>query len=362
MTKKYVIAILGATGAVGTRMVDQLAKSDIPVAELRLLASKRSVGKQMDFRGRQLMVSEAVPDSFNGVDIVLASAGGQVSAELLPEAVKRGAVCVDNTSYFRMNEHVPLVVPEVNAAEVSQHHGIIANPNCSTIQMVVALNPVRKRYGLNQIVVSTYQSAGGAGQAGIDELYREASEHLSGQAMTSQILPVKGQDHHYPLAFNLLPQIDVFEEGDYTHEEWKMIHETKKILCGDKNSRALKVTATCVRVPVPITHGETVYFTTDATPTPAAIRQTLTTAPGVVVQDDPKQQLYPQPVNAVGSQETFVGRIRADMENARAYHMWVVADNLVKGAAGNAVQIVEALIQRGAVHGSPASAPLFMKK
>lgn len=359
MSKSYSIAILGATGAVGTRMIDQLAKSDIKVSKLCLLASKRSVGKVLNFRGQSLKVQEAFPESFDGIDIVLASAGGKVSAKLLPEAVKRGAVCIDNSSYFRMNDNVPLVVPEVNAECVKKHHGIVANPNCSTIQMTVALNPVRQKYGLNQIIVSTYQAAGGAGQAGIDELYQEATAYLNDETMQSKILPVKDGQKHYPIAFNLLPQIDVFEEADYTHEEWKMIHETKKIMCGDKNSQQLKVTATCVRVPVPITHGETVYFTTDTTPTPDEIRNTLETAPGVTVQDDPKHQIYPQPIEAVGSQQTFVGRIRSDMENDSAYHMWVVADNLVKGAAGNAVQIVEELIKQDEVHGSQDFADLF---
>lgn len=359
MSKSYVVAILGATGAVGTRMVDQLAESDIQVSKLKLLASARSVGKKMGFRGQSLTVQAATPDSFNGVDIVLASAGGQVSARLLPEAVKRGAVCIDNTSYFRMNDHVPLIVPEVNVDQIQNHHGIIANPNCSTIEMVVALNPVRVKYGLKQIIVSTYQSAGGAGQAGIKELYREAKAYLNNEPVKSEILPVKGGKRHYPIAFNLLPQIDVFENSDYTHEEQKMIHETKKIMCGDKNSTELKITATCVRVPIPIAHGETVYFTTEMTPSSDDIRRTLTKAPGVVVQDDPQHQVYPQPVNVIGSDATFVGRVRSDMENQRAYHMWVVADNLIKGAAGNAVQIAEELINQGAVHESKASAVLF---
>ncbi len=357
--KQYTVAILGATGAVGTRMIEQLEQSTIPVGEIHLLASARSAGKTLTFKGEPVVIEEAKPESFTGVDLVLASAGGGVSGRLLPEAVKRGAVCVDNTSFFRMNDNVPLVVPEVNADALAGHNGIIANPNCSTIQMVVALEPIRQQFGLNQIIVSTYQAAGGAGQSAIEELYRESQEKLDGKEMQANILPVKGDKKHYPLAFNLLPQIDVFEEADYTHEEWKMIHETKKIMYGDKNSSDIKVTATCVRVPVPIGHGETVYFTTDAQPTPDAIRSSLTGAPGVVVEDDPSQQLYPQPITAEGSRDTFVGRIRADVENPGAYHMWVVSDNLLKGAAWNTVQIAEELVARDLVRVPEGAADLF---
>lgn len=357
--RKYTVAILGATGAVGTRMIQQLEQSTIPVGAIHLLASKRSAGKTLQFNGQDVVIEEAVPDSFNGVDLVLASAGGGVSGRLLPEAVKRGAVCVDNTSFFRMNDNVPLVVPEVNPAALMQHHGIIANPNCSTIQMVVALEPIRKQYGLKQVIVSTYQAAGGAGQSAINELYAEAQAKLNGQPMQAEILPVKGDKKHYPLAFNLLPQIDVFEEADYTHEEWKMIRETKKIMLGDKFAKDIKVTATCVRVPVPIGHGETVYFETAQDPTPAQLKALLATVPGVVVEDDPATQLYPQPINAEGKRETFVGRIRADVENPGSYHMWVVADNLLKGAAWNAVQIAEELVQRDLIQVPAGSAELF---
>lgn len=357
--KKYNVAILGATGAVGTRLIQQLEQSTIPVGDVHLLASSRSAGKILHYNGKPVTVEEAVPDSFNGIDLVLASAGGDVSGRLLPEAVKRGAVCVDNTSHFRMDDNVPLVVPEVNPDALAQHHGIIANPNCSTIQMVVALEPIRAHFGLKQVIVSTYQAASGAGQSAINELRSEAQDYLGGKQMHAQILPVKGAEKHYPLAFNLLPQIDVFEDAGYTHEEWKMIHETKKIMLGDKNAPDIKVTATCVRVPVPIGHGETVYFETEHEPTPDAIRKVLAKAPGVVVQDDPSQQLYPQPLNAEGKRDTFVGRIRADVENHGAYHMWVVSDNLLKGAAWNTVQIAQELVTRDLVHVPAGSAELF---
>lgn len=346
MTREYSVAILGATGAVGTRLIEQLEQSTIPVKNIKLLASSRSAGKTLQFKGTDVVVEEATPESFDGVDLVLASGGGSVSARFAPEAVKRGAVFVDNSSQWRMNDDVPLIVPEVNEADLKQHQGIIANPNCSTIQMVVALAPIKAKYGLTRVIVSTYQAASGAGQSAWQELVSETDAHNAGKEMHAEILPVKSAKHHYPLAYNLLPQIDVFEEDGYTHEEWKMIHETKKIMFGDKNSKAVKVTATAVRVPVPIGHGETVYFETDARSgaTAADIQAILSEAPGVVLEDNPKEQLYPQPINAEGKRETFVGRVRPDLENDDSFHMWVVSDNLLKGAAWNTVQIAERLV------------------
>lgn len=346
MTREYSVAILGATGAVGTRLIEQIEQSTIPVKNIKLLASSRSAGKTLQFKGTDVVVEEATPESFDGVDLVLASGGGSVSARFAPEAVKRGAVVVDNSSQWRMNDDVPLIVPEVNEADLKQHQGIIANPNCSTIQMVVALAPIKAKYGLTRVIVSTYQAASGAGQSAWQELVSETDAHNAGKEMQAEILPVKSAKHHYPLAYNLLPQIDVFEENGYTHEEWKMIHETKKIMFGDKNSKAVKVTATAVRVPVPIGHGETVYFETDAGSgaTAADIQAILSEAPGVVLEDNPKEQLYPQPINAEGKRETFVGRVRPDLENDDSFHMWVVSDNLLKGAAWNTVQIAERLV------------------
>lgn len=345
-TKEYTVAILGATGAVGSRMIEQLEQSSIPVKEIRLLASARSAGKKLSFKGEEVSVQETKPESFEGVDIVLASAGGAASKQFLPEAVKRGAICIDNTSAYRMDPEVPLVVPEVNREQIKNHHGIIANPNCSTIQMVVALEPIRKKYGLKQVIVSTYQAGSGAGQAAINELFNEAQQRLDNKEMTAEIFPTKGEEHHYPLAFNLLPQIDVFEDDGYSHEEWKMIHETKKIMCGDMDDPALKVTATCVRVPVAIGHGESVYFETeDSNVSADELRHLLSKAPGVTVQDDPANQLYPQPITAEGKRDTFVGRLRPDLENKGGFNMWVVADNLLKGAAWNTVQIAECLVE-----------------
>jgi len=352
MSKQYNVAILGATGAVGTRMIEQLAQSTIPVKHVKLLASKKSAGKTLQFKGQPVTVEETTPESFDGVDIVLSSAGGSVSKQFLPEAVKRGAVCVDNTSAFRMEPDVPLVVPEVNEAALKDHHGIVANPNCSTIQMVMALEPVRRNFGLKQIVVSTYQAASGAGQSALNEMYQEAQDFLDGKDMQADahILPTKGDKKHYPLAFNLLPQIDVLEESGYSHEEWKMIHETKKIMLGDMNSQDIKVTATCVRVPVPIAHGESVYFTVeDESATAQDIMRVVADFPGNVLEDDIAHQIYPQPINAVGKRETFVGRIRPDYENKGAFNMWVVADNLLKGAAWNTVENAERLVALGLV-------------
>jgi Aspartate-semialdehyde dehydrogenase len=250
-----------------------------------------------------------------------------------------------------MEPEVPLVVPEVNEQALFEHRGIVANPNCSTIQMMVALEPIRQKFGLEQIIVSTYQAASGAGQTALDEMLSEAKDYLNGEKMEGKIFPVKGDKKHYPLAFNLLPQIDVFEDDGYSHEEWKMIHETKKIMQGDMNDPKLKVTATCVRVPVVIGHGESVYFkTTDTTLTVEQLKETLQTAPGVVLQDDPAHQEYPQPLTAEGKRETFVGRIRADKENPGSFNMWIVSDNLLKGAAWNTVQIAERLVENDLVH------------
>ena len=352
MSKEYNVAILGATGAVGTRMIQQLEQSTIPVKSVKLLASAKSAGKQLSFKGQPITVEETTPDSFDGIDIVLSSAGGSVSKKFLPEAVKRGAVCVDNTSAFRMEPDVPLVVPEVNEEALKNHHGIIANPNCSTIQMVVALEPIRQAFGLNQIIASTYQAASGAGQSALNELRQETQDYLDGKDMQAdaKILPTKGDKKHYPLAFNLLPQIDVFEDDGYSHEEWKMIHETKKIMLNDMDAKDIKVTATCVRVPVPIAHGESIYFTVDdPTVTVDQLRAVLKDAPGVVLQDDPAHQVYPQPINAVGKRDTFVGRLRADEENPGSFNMWVVADNLLKGAAWNTVENAERLVANGLV-------------
>lgn len=336
----YNIAIVGATGAVGTRIIQMLEQTDLPIASLKLLASARSAGKILEFKGQNIVVEEARPSSFEKIDLAFFSAGGNVSQKLAPEAVKRGAVVVDNTSAFRMDPTVPLVVPEVNQAALKGHHGLIANPNCSTIQMVVALEPLRQKFGLKKVIVTTMQAVSGAGNRAIQELQAESAAVLEGSKYQPEILPVTGDKKHFQIAFNPLAQIDVFEDDGYTHEEWKMIHETKKIMA-DEN---IQVTATCVRVPVAVGHSESVWFELEKNGAQVSeIKSLLAQAPGVVLQDDPQHQIFPQAIQAVGKKETFVGRIRADGEQKNAFHLYCVADNLLKGAAWNSVQIAECL-------------------
>ncbi|WP_414842235.1 aspartate-semialdehyde dehydrogenase [Enterococcus saccharolyticus] len=342
MESGYRIAVVGATGAVGTKMIEMLEQTVLPIKEVKLLASKRSAGKKATFKGEELVIEELVPESFENIDIALFSAGGGISKQFAPEAVKRGAVVVDNTSHFRMDPEVPLVVPEVNKEALKKHKGIIANPNCSTIQMMVALEPIRQKAGLDRVIVSTYQAVSGAGASAIRELEEQTQAYLNGtpvEELKAEILPCGGDKKHYPLAFNALPQIDVFAEEGYTYEEWKMIRETKKIMEDD----TIKVSATCVRIPVASGHSESVYIETKDALTVAEIRDLMETAPGVVLEDDPSQQIYPQALNSIGKKETFVGRIRKDVDVDNGFHLWVVSDNLLKGAAWNSVQIAETL-------------------
>lgn len=343
MEKVYNVAVVGATGAVGTKMIEMLEQSSLPINKVTLLASKRSAGKRLMFKGQELEVEELVPDSFNDVDIALFSAGGGISKQFAPEAVKRGAVVVDNTSHFRMDPEVPLVVPEVNKEALKRHKGIIANPNCSTIQMMVALEPIRKAYGLQRIIVSTYQAVSGAGISAMEELKNQALDYINGKPvneLNAEILPCGGDKKHYPIAFNALPQIDVFSDADYTYEEWKMMNETKKIMEDD----SIKVVATCVRIPVLSGHSESIYIEVeDTNATVDSIKEVITHAPGAVLEDNPSQQIYPQAINCIDRKETFVGRIRQDIDVENGYHLWVVSDNLLKGAAWNSVQIAETL-------------------
>jgi aspartate-semialdehyde dehydrogenase len=337
----YNVAVVGATGAVGQKMLETLAKRKFPINELKLLSSKRSAGKTLTYNNQTYTVEEATPESFEGVDIALFSAGGGVSKKFAPEAVKRGAVVVDNTSAFRMDEGVPLVVPEVNEADIKEHKGIIANPNCSTIQMVAALQPLKAKYGLKRIIVSTYQAVSGSGAEAIEELKTQAEDFLNGDDMKAELLPVKGEDKHYPIAFNALPQIDVFTENGYTFEEMKMINETKKIMHDD----TINVAATCVRLPVFTSHAESVYVELEATPSVEEIKTLLASSDGVTLQDQPEEQIYPTPLAAAGLPDVFVGRIRKDLNQENGYHMWIVSDNLLKGAAWNSVQIAESLVK-----------------
>jgi aspartate-semialdehyde dehydrogenase len=345
--KGFHVAVVGATGAVGQQMIQTLESRNLPISTLTLLSSSRSAGKVVTFKGEEITIQEAKPESFEGVDIALFSAGGDISKVLAPEAVKRGAIVVDNTSAFRMDENVPLVVPEVNESALLQHNGIIANPNCSTIQMVVALEPVRQQYGLKKIIVSTYQAVSGSGAAAVEELTQQTKAIINEEAYEPKILPVKSDKKHYQIAFNAIPQIDKFTENGFTYEEMKMINETKKIM----GMPQLQVAATCVRIPVATGHSESVYFETNSANIQSSdIKDLLASAPGVVLQDDPSQQLYPMPANCVGSNDVFVGRIRKDIDQDNGFHMWVVSDNLLKGAAWNSVQIAESLIKLGLVN------------
>lgn len=340
--KGFNVAVVGATGAVGQQMLNTLAKRNFPIASLKLLASKRSAGKKMQFNGNEYMIEEATPQAFEGVQLALFSAGGSISKELAPEAAKRGAIVVDNTSAFRMDPDTPLVVPEVNEDALKNHNGIIANPNCSTIQMVVALEPIRQKYGLKKVIVSTYQAVSGAGAKAIDEMNDQTQSILNGEEFTPEVLPVSGDKKHYQIAFNAVPQIDKFQDNGYTFEEMKMINETKKIM----SMQELEVSATCVRLPVETGHSESVYIEIDDENVSVAdMKSLLAEAEGVTLQDDPSEQLYPMPANCVGKDDVFVGRIRKDLDRKNGFHMWVVSDNLLKGAALNSVQIAESLVK-----------------
>lgn len=341
---EYNVAVVGATGAVGEQMIRMLEDRDFPIATLTLLSSERSAGKKVQFKGQEIEVQAAKPESFEGIDLALFSAGGSVSKELAPEAVKRGAIVVDNTSAFRMDPEIPLVVPEVNEADLKNHNGIIANPNCSTIQMVVALEPIRKAYGLKKVIVSTYQAVSGAGAKAIAEMKEQSQALLNGEEHTPQILPVGSDKKHYKIAFNAIPQIDKFQENGFTFEEMKMINETKKIMHEDN----LEVAATCVRLPIEIGHAESVYIEVEKSGVSAQeIKELLANGEGIILQDNPNEQEYPMPLDAAGKKEVFVGRIRKDLDNDKGIHMWVVADNLLKGAAWNSVQIAERLVKLG---------------
>ncbi|MGB2601238.1 MAG: aspartate-semialdehyde dehydrogenase [Candidatus Omnitrophota bacterium] len=342
---KYNVAVMGATGAVGTQFLSILAERDFPIDELRLLASERSKGRTLKFKGVEQPVQVLSEDSFNGIDIVLASAGASRSKQFLPHAVKAGAVCVDNSSAYRMDDEVPLVVPEVNPHAVEGHKGIIANPNCSTIQMVLPLCAVHKVAGIKRIVVSTYQSVSGAGQQNILEMEKQVmqlSNKESHYGVGEHTVPddmVKEFTHQ--IAYNLIPHIDVFMDNSYTKEEIKMVNETRKIM----ELPELAVTATCVRVPVYFAHSECVNIETEKKITREEAIAAMKDFPGIVVVDDPSANEYPMPINAEGKDATFVGRVREDDSVANGLNMWVVADNLRKGAALNAIQIAELLIK-----------------
>lgn len=341
MTKQLTVAVVGATGAVGSKMMEQLIKRKFPIGKIKFLASARSAGKSIEFNGQTYTIEEATPEAFEGVNVALFSAGGSVSAVLAPEAAKRGAVVIDNTSHFRMDPEVPLVVPEVNRGDLAKHKGIIANPNCSTIQMVAALEPIRNAFGLTKVIVSTYQAVSGAGISAIQELKAQSANWEAGKDVEATILPSGSDKRHYPIARNVIPQIDKFTDNGFTYEEMKMINETKKIM----HAPELKVAATCVRVPVVSGHSESVYIEVEKEASIQEIFDVLRNAPGVILQDDIATQTYPMPIYAEGEDAIFVGRIRQDLDNSKGFHLWIVSDNLLKGAALNSIQIAEAMLE-----------------
>ena len=330
----YVVAVVGATGAVGTEMIEVLEERKFPVTRLVPLASTRSAGGTVIFEGNEVPIEVLTKDSFAGVDIALFSAGADLSREFAPIAVKAGAVVIDNSAAWRMTPDVPLVVPEVNAHDIQRHKGIIANPNCSTIQMVVALKPLHDEARIKRIVVTTFQSVSGTGKDAMDELMAECQDLLSFKSASPKVYP-------YQIAFNCLPQIDDFLPSGYTKEEMKMVHETRKIM-GDQS---IHVTATTVRVPVYVGHSEAVNIETERKLSANEARAILSTAPGVLLYDDPAHKIYPMPLEVAGKDEVYVGRVREDESIANGLNLWVVADNLRKGAALNAVQIAEHLAQ-----------------
>jgi aspartate-semialdehyde dehydrogenase len=333
--RTFNVAVAGATGAVGGAMLDVLARRNFPLKELRLLASERSVGKKLKFRGEEIPVRQLTRDSFAGIDIALFSAGASRSLEFAPAAAAAGAVVVDNSSAYRMDPEIPLVVPEVNPRDIALYkkRGIIANPNCSTIQMLVALKPIHDRVRIKRIVVSTYQAVSGTGAKAIEELDEQIRAYAAGRELTHKVYP-------HQIAFNCLPQIDSFLDNGYTKEEMKMVNETRKIF-GDAG---IGVTATTVRVPVFYGHSEAVNIETEKKITAAEAMELLRNAPGVQLVDEPSLSRYPMAIDCAGKFETMVGRIREDESIANGLNLWVVSDNILKGAALNAVQIAEVLI------------------
>jgi len=337
----YRVGVLGATGLVGSTILDVLAERGFPAAEVVPFASERSVGKALEWNGSTLECRALNEDSIQNLDLVLSSAGGAVSAEWTPRLVEAGAVVVDNTSYWRMHDDVPLVVAEVNPDALESHRGIVANPNCSTMQMVVALKPILDEAGIERLVISTYQAVSGTGKKAVDELLAQSKAVLDDEGTIAEVYP-------HRIAFSALPQAGSFPKGDdHTDEERKLINETRKIL----DDASIRISATCVRVPVVTGHSEAVNVETREPLSPERARELLAAAPGVTVVDDPGAARYPIAVDAAGKDDVFVGRIRRDPGNERALDMWIVSDNLRKGAATNAVQVAELLAERGLLDG-----------
>lgn len=334
MSREYKVGVLGASGAVGREVLNCLEDRGFPFSEVRALASERSAGSKLEFNGGEITVHKVTPDSFKDLDLAIFSAGASVSREYAPIAAKSGCPVVDNSSCWRQDVRVPLVIPEVNARVLYEHKGIIANPNCSTIQMLVALKPIYDAVGIRRIVVSTYQAVSGTGQKAIEELAGQTRQIFSCQEVTRSVYP-------HRIAFNCIPHIDSFTDNGYTKEELKMLNETRKIF-GDEN---IRVSATCVRVPVFYGHSEAIWIETARHIEAAAARELMTRAPGILMVDNPEANQYPMAIEAAGRDEVFVGRVRADISCENGLTMWVVSDNLRKGAATNAVEIAEQLIR-----------------
>ncbi len=331
--EKYIVAVVGATGAVGNEMIDTLEQRKFPIEKLRLFASERSEGKTLEFEGSEFPVETLNEHSFQGIDIALFSAGAERSKIWAPVAAKSGCVVVDNSSQWRMDPAVPLVVPEVNAHDLKWHKGIIANPNCSTIQMVVVLKPIHDAARIRRVVVTTFQSVSGTGKKAMDELLQQTTDLLNFREIRCTVYP-------HQIAFNCIPHIDKFLENGYTKEEMKMVNETQKIM-GDSS---IRVTATTVRVPVFRCHSESLNIETEKKLSANDVRAVLSSTPGVVVYDAPEKNVYPLAIECAGKDETFVGRIREDESIEKGLNMWIVSDNIRKGAALNAVQIAEKLV------------------
>lgn len=338
--KKYNVAILGATGAVGQEFLDLIEERNFPFAELKLLASKRSAGKTIHFMGKDYIVEEATEASFTGIDIAL-FAGGSASTTFAPAAVKAGAVVIDNSSAFRMDPEVPLVVPEVNPEAIARHKGIIANPNCSTIIMVMALKPIYDKVKIKRVVVSTYQAVSGGGKEAMAELEDQVKAIVENREVTANILPGASLPKHYQIAFNLIPQIDVFKDNLYTKEEMKMINETHKIL----EDESIGITATTVRVPVYRSHAESVNVELVDALSVEDVKKAIAEFPGIIVEDNPAEMEYPMPLFTSGKNDVSVGRIRKDYSVENGLNFWVVGDQIRKGAALNALQIAEYMIE-----------------
>ena len=333
--KKCNVAIVGATGLVGQEFIKVLGQRNFPMSSLQLFASDRSAGRRLTVDDEEIEVRETTPQSFDEIDIALFSAGSEISHHFAPIAAQSGAVVIDNSAAFRMEPDVPLVVPEVNADDIKNHSGIIANPNCSTIQLVVALYPLHRVNPIKRFIVDSYQAVSGTGAAALEELSEQARAVLEGRSVVPHVYP-------HQIAFNILPEIDLFLDNGYSKEEWKVVEESRKIM-HDEN---IAISATCVRVPVFIGHSEAIHIEFSEPMSPNTARRILAEAPGVRVLDDPNISLYPQPWSVAGSDEVFVGRIRRDVSNDRGLVIWVVADNLRKGAALNAIQIAETAVER----------------